>query len=116
MSYTILLTPHDQAIIKEALIATIDYKEQNLTRQRFKMFEYWAMQAANQILSNKFLVNDLDKNTFAWLKDQIRHCGDLDRTPLGQEAIDICTAAIGSDQQYRTYSQLKINRKLFKEQ
>lgn len=116
MSYTIELTPNDQVIIKEALIATIEYKELNLTRQRFKMFEYWAMRAANQILSNKFLINDLEKNTFAWLKDQIRHSGTLAQTPIGQEAIDICTAAIGSSQQYRTYSQLKLNTKLFKEQ
>jgi hypothetical protein len=115
MSYTIELSPNDQIVIKEALIATIEYKELNLTRQRFKLFEYWAMRAANQILSNKFLINDLDKNTFVWLKDQIRHSGELAQTNIGREAIDICTAAIGSRQQYTTYTQIKLNTKLFKE-
>jgi hypothetical protein len=94
----------------------IDYKYQNLSNQRFKIFESWAETFALQLVSNEFTVNDPHKNTFTWFIDQINHSGPVAQSKMAVQVKEICQAASKNSQEYSKLCQVKLHQSLFKEQ
>ena len=116
MTWQVILTKKDQQLISECLLSVIDYKYQNLSKQRFKLFKNWAETFAEQLVSNEFTVNDPYKNTFTWFIDQINHCGPVAQSEIAVLVKEICKAASKNSQEYNKLCQAKLYQSLFKEQ
>lgn len=103
MPHIVKLTKEDQMLLLDQLALNWEYKSNKKLRNPDsinKMSEYY-IDAAEKIRDNSIAVNNIDRNFFTWLKDQLLHGSSRQyNTAACQRALEICQQAARN--RYRT--------------
>ena len=113
MSYTIQLKRTHQLVLLETLAASCDYKLSRIKMEKHKITSDYYLDAAEKIRQGTITINHPTKNLAEWIRDQIHHSGNLNRSELGRFAIAICEAI--KQQEYDLFCQQPLLGSLFVE-
>jgi hypothetical protein len=113
MSYTIQLKRTHQLVLLETLAASCEYKISRIKMEKHKITTDYYLDAAEKVRVGTITVNHPTKNIAEWIRDQIHHSGNLNRSELGRFAIAICEAI--KQQEYDLFCQQPLLGSLFVE-
>lgn len=95
MSYRVVLTESDQAVMLQALICSLEIKQDLVIRDPARLR---ATQAQYESAGAKFMlpivIHRSHNNLMTWMADQIQHTPGMSDTDLGDQALQICESVI----------------------